>query len=177
MDPWKRRSIHILLAGCAALIAVLAVWGALEGNTMADSSFSAPAPVQIANGQPTLTVAGPDVAWLGEVVTYNVHFTGSLTGLEIYYLFPSHFTVIRTDPVTSSSSPGVLRWVSGQLSGRNTLTVTGQYGLGGCSPAVHTSGFFDPYNSQLPTASKVTSISNLQCAFLPVTLRTYSAGR
>jgi hypothetical protein len=42
MDPWKRRSIHILLAGCAALIAVLAVWGALEGNTMADSSFSAP---------------------------------------------------------------------------------------------------------------------------------------
>jgi len=176
MVHWKRRKILTLLAGCAALVAMLAVWGALEGNTVADSSFSAPALTQSANGQPTLTVAGPDVTWLGEVVTYNVHFTGS-SDLGIYYLFPSHFTVLRTDPVTSSSSPGALRWASGQLSGRNTLTVTGQYGLGECSPAVHTAGFFDPYNSQLPTASKVTDISDLQCVFLPVTLRTYSSER
>ncbi len=172
----KSRSILTLLAGCAALIAVLAVWRALEGNTLADSGFSAPAPAQPVSSQLTLTVAGPDVARLGEVVTYNVHFTGS-SGLGIYYLFPAHFAVIRTDPLTSSSSPGVLQWASGQLSGRNTLTVAGQHGLGGCSPAVHTAGFFDPYNSQLPTASKVTVISNLQCAFLPVTLKTYSAGR
>jgi len=177
MAHWERRSIRTLLAGCAALVAVLAMWGALNGNTAANSSFSAPASAQPANGQPTLMVAGPDVTRLDEVVTYNVHFTGSLTNLGIYYLFPSHFTVIRTDPVTSSSSPGVLRWASGQLSGRNTLTVTGQYGLGGCSPAVHTAGFFDPYNSQLPTDSKMTVISDLQCAFLPLTLRTYSAER
>jgi len=175
MAQWKKGRYQLLLALSAGLIPLFVLFGALQGGVEAATPLPAHLSAQSVDEQLTLTVAGPDVARLGEVVTYNVHFTGSLTNLGIYYLFPSHFTVIRTDPVTSSSSPGVLRWA--QLSGRNILTVTGQYGLGGCSPGVHTAGFFDPYNSQLPTASKVTIISNLQCAFLPLTMRTYSPGR
>lgn len=161
----------IWMAVGIGVLALLALMSVLEGAEAAASSSLSQ--VRPASDQLTLTVAGPDTAWLHQVVTYNVYFTVSASYLGIYYLFPDHFTVLHTDPMTSSSDPGVLRWGSGQLSGRNVLTVTGKYGLGGCSPAEHTTGFFDPYNSQLPTASKTTIIADLRCTFLPLTLRAY----
>lgn len=161
----------IWMAVGIGILALLALTSILESARAAASSPLSQ--VRPANNQPTLTVAGPDTAWLHQVVTYNVYFTVSVSYLGIYYLFPDHFAILQTDPMTSSSEPGVLRWGSSQLSGRNVLTVTGEYGLGRCSPAMHTAGFFDPYNSQLPTASKTTVIADLHCTFLPLTLRAY----
>lgn len=171
MTGWKNRRRSVLTAVGFGILASLALMGALGG---ADAVAALPpSHARPANGQPTLTVSGPDTAWLYQVVTYNVSFTVSVSSLGIYYLFPGHFVILQTDPVTSSSGPGVLRWGSGQLSGRNILTITGKYGLGGCSPAKHIAGFFDPYISELPTASKTTVIADLRCTFLPLTLRVY----
>lgn len=166
-DRWR----PVFMAGGIGILVLLVLMGALgsaEATALLPLSQTWPA-----NGQPTLTVSGPDTAWLRQVVTYNVYVTVSASYLGIYYLFPGHFVILQTDPITSSSEPGVLRWGSSQLSGHNILTVTGKYGLGGCSPVVHTAGFFDPYNSQLPTASKTTVIVDLRCTFLPLTLRGY----
>lgn len=178
MSGWKNGWRLMLMAVCVGVMALLFLMGMLRKDAAVIASTLDPSRVQPDNGQLTLTVTGPDIAWLHQVVTYNVYFTAPSSSIAMYYLFPTSFTVIRTDPVTSSSGPGILQWTAGQLSGRNMLRVIGKHRLGGgCSPAVHTAGFSDPYNPQLPRASKVTDIADLRCAFLPLTMKMYSAER
>ncbi len=170
----RRRVSKLAVALMAAVAAVALLWGGIGGYGASAASSGGVPRARAADSGPTITLAGPDAALLYEVVTYTIHFTVSGSSLGIEYFYPSGFSVLHADPVTSSAVAGVLRWSADKLSGRNVFTVSGQHGVGSCSPVVHMAGFFDPYNSQLPTSSKATVISDLRCTFLPLTLRVYA---
>jgi len=123
----------------------------------------------------TPTISGPDAAAVNEVVTYTIVFsvpsgtTDDWWGLE--YLVPNSFTVISTDPITSSMmGNNVLRWTAAQLAGHNLVTITGQHDSADC-PARHIVRIFDIYVPNPPEFSTATVVGS--CIFLPIVLNNY----
>ncbi len=165
------RVFKLAIAWATAGLAVALLWGGIGGHEANAVSLKGAPGARLTASGPTITLAGPDTASLHEIITYTIHFTVSGSGLGIEYFYPPGFSILHTDPVTSSATAGVLRWSADKLSGRSVFTVSGQQGVGGCSPVIHTAGFFDPYNTQLPTSSKMTVITDLRCDLLPLILK------
>lgn len=122
----------------------------------------------------TLTLSGPDAADLWEVITYTAHFTaqssqGNIWGIEYYA--PQGFTVNAVEPITSSMlGPNVLQWDADTLESYKQIVITGSHGLKTHSRAKHEAGFYDVYNADLPSTSKVTAISGISRIYLPIVL-------
>ena len=184
---FRKHLIHLLVVISLAGGLLVVLWlsaGRADGAFTAQEGLaleyagavrSMPVAPLIGTSSLTLTLSGPDTAAPNEVVTYTVNYSGTLGGaLGIEYIMPSGFTVISTDPVTSTMlGDNVLRWDSSKLAGRNLITVTGRHTISGCPPATHTARFYDIYNpdASLPEDSKNTTVGG--CIYVPLVFNNY----
>jgi hypothetical protein len=123
----------------------------------------------------SLSIEGPSVVSIDELVTYTVNFTvtstpyGDIWGIE--YDIPGGFTVVSTDPVTSTQlGKGLLRWQAADLSDHSAITITGHHDLATGGNAVHRAAFYDVYNPDLFSDEKEVTVSGITFIYLPLVL-------